>query len=197
MILSDDDIRSALRDGLIEIDPPPEADQYTTSAVDLTLGDEFLIWDKEKLTVPGLTLELNLAEQQYQLTARQYLKKLPCESDGSVVLPPYGKSPWHILGLTNELVHLKADSRLAARVEGRSSHARLGLVVHLTAPTIHAHFRGRITLEIINFGPFTLRLVPRKTRICQLIFERLESAPGGEIATRFQGQTSSKGRTKP
>jgi dCTP deaminase len=66
-------------------------------------------------------------------------------------------------------------------------------VVHLTAPTIHSGFEGNITLEMINFSPFYLRLIPGKTRICQLIVERLETEPEGEIKTDFQGQRKPTG----
>jgi hypothetical protein len=67
-----------------------------------------------------------------------------------------------MLAITRERIHLHRDYKLAARVEGRSSLARIGMIVHLTAPTIHAGFRGPITLEMINFSPFHLRLVPNK-----------------------------------
>ena len=88
---------------------------------------------------------------------------------------------------------LNPGSKLAARVEGRSSLARLGLAVHLTAPTIHAGWDGQIALEMINFGPFTLQFVPNKTRRCQIIFERLQSDPTGGIRITFQGQTKPSG----
>jgi hypothetical protein len=67
-------------------------------------------------------------------------------------------------------------------------------VVHLTAPTIHAGFDGYIALEMVNHGPFVLRLVPERTCICQLIFERLGQTPTGSIATGFQGQDDPSGR---
>jgi dCTP deaminase len=98
-----------------------------------------------------------------------------------------------MLAITRERVHLKIDSRVAARVEGRSSLARLGLMLHITAPTVHAGWNGHITLEMVNLGPFHLKLVPEKTRICQLIIERLESDPGMDIAADFQGQTKPSG----
>lgn len=101
-----------------------------------------------------------------------------------------------MLAITRERVHLNRNFKLAARVEGRSSLARIGIVVHLTAPTIHAGFNGRITLEMINFGPFYLRMVPNKTPICQLIVEQLESVPTQEINTEFQGQTLPSGEKK-
>jgi dCTP deaminase len=193
MILSDDGIKSALQRGDIEIDPTPQADQYTTSAVDLVLGEQFQAWNDDILNVKGTKHELDLEEHNYQITARAYLRSLDLEKDKTIVLPPFRILPSHILAKTRERIHLKVGSKLAARVEGRSSLARLGIVVHLTAPTIHAGFTGTITLEMINHGPFYLKMTPGKTRICQLIFERLESEPVGPIATQFQGQSTPSG----
>lgn len=193
MILSDEGIRNALKLGEIQISPPPEADQFTTSAVDLVIGDQFQAWDPEILAVKGTKHELDLEEYQYPLAAKAYLRALEPEKDGSFVLPPFARSPNHILAKTKEKIFLNPAAKLAARVEGRSSLARLGLIVHLTAPTIHAGFSGTITLEIINHGPFFLKMTPGKTRICQLIFERLETVPGITIATQFQGQNTPSG----
>ena len=89
------------------------------------------------------------------------------------------------------------NSRLAARVEGRSSYARLGLVVHMTAPTIHAGFSGHIVLEMMNFGPFPLKIDPGRTLLCQLIFEELGDDPDTTLNTHFQGQDSVTGQTGP
>lgn len=199
MILSNEGIQQALRQGQISITPAPTPDQYTTSAVDLFLGaaDVCRVWDRGKFNLPGVKVELNLALQDFGRTALGYLVEAHHELDGSVILPPYHMEPVHLLAMTRERVCLNREARLAARVEGRSSFARLGLLVHLTAPTIHAGFRGPITLEIINFGPFCVKLVPSQTRICQLIFERLESEPIGEPVTAFQNQTSPAGDPKP
>jgi dCTP deaminase len=196
MILSDAGIQEAIKQSQLEISPTPQLDQYTTSAVDLFLADGFHGWDQSKFTIPGVTVSLNLAEQRYGATAAGYLKPLSIERDGSFILPPYHESPRPVLAMTRERVHLKPGSRLAARVEGRSSLARIGLMVHLTAPIIHANFNAPITLEMINHGPFLLKLVPGKTRICQLIVERLETEPVGDIRTEFQHQTSPAGKSK-
>jgi len=193
MVLSNDGIKKALSQGALAISPTPSEVQYTTSAVDLFLGDEFWIWDQQRLDVRGFKPELDLSLQTFAETADAFLVPLPKENDGAVVFPPHRLRPWHILGKTHERVHLNRDYKLAARVEGRSSLARIGLLVHLTAPTIHCGFEGTITLEMINFSPFHLRLVPRQTRICQLIVEQLESEPTIEIATAFQGQSSPTG----
>lgn len=101
-----------------------------------------------------------------------------------------------MLAITRERVHLTRNSKLAARVEGRGSLARLGLVVHLTAPTIHSGWNGKITLEMINFSPFHLKLIPGRTPVCQLIVEMLESEPLRDITTIFQGQINPSGEKK-
>ena len=189
MILSNGEIKDALSAGDIAIFPAPAKDQYTTSAVDLFLGNEFRCWEEKLFGAPGAHIELNLAEQQFSKTAAAYLVDKPRQSDGTIVLAPGA----FVLAITRETVHLRHEARIAARVEGRSSLARIGLMVHLTAPTIHAGFEGRITLEMLNHSPFHLKLVPDKTRICQLIFERLGATPSGPIATDFQGQTDPAG----
>lgn len=187
------EFRAALESGEIEISPPPAADQFTTSAVDLVIGNQFQAWNSEILSVKGTKHELNLEEYQYPIAANAYLRNLELEKDGCFVLPPFSALPSHILAKTRERIYLNPTARLAARVEGRSSLARLGLIVHLTAPTIHAGFNGTITLEIINHGPFFLKMTPGKTRICQLILERLETPPEAAIATQFQNQNTPSG----
>lgn len=196
MILSNDGLKRALQEGALEITPTPSETQYTTSAVDLYLGDEFHVWDPDKLKVPGFRPELDLAKQKFDQTAKAFLVSVKKQEDGSVIFPPFREHPWHMLAITRERVHLNRNFRLAARVEGRSSLARIGIIVHLTAPTIHAGFNGKITLEMINFSPFYLRMVPNQTRICQLIVERLESPPTLAITTQFQGQTDPSGAKK-
>lgn len=192
MILSDGGIKQALEKGDLEIDPLPQATQYTSSAVDLTLGNQFQGWDYSRFRVKGVKVELNLAEQSYVSTATAYLKAMTTEPDGSFIFAPYAVDPVVLLANTRERVHLKRESKLAARVEGRSSLARIGLTVHLTAPTIHSGFAGNITLELINHSPFYIRMVPGCV-ICQLIVERLESESMEQIKTAFQNQRDPSG----
>ena len=196
MILSDEGIRSALKTGQITIDPPPSSDRYQTSAIDCLLGDSFKVWDLETLAnTTGFKAELDLSQQKFAETVRKFSKDAIRQSDGGVVLPPYRVVPQVMLCQTHEYISLNPESLLAARVEGRSSLARLGVMVHLTAPTIHAGFSGIITLELINHGPFYLRLVPNQTIICQLIFERLETVPEMKISTMFEGQKDPTGES--
>jgi dCTP deaminase len=88
--------------------------------------------------------------------------------------------------MTREYVNLK-EARLGARVEGKSSLARIGLSIHVTAPTIHAGFEGRIRLEIMNHGILPIRLKP-EMRICQLILEQTVGTPDKGYQGQFRGQ---------
>ena len=124
--------------------------------------------------------------------SQKYLVDIPKERDGSIVIKPKA----FILARTLEKITLPLESQLAARVEGRSSGARLGLVVHLSAPTIHAGFSGKITLEIINHGYAYIRLDPKKDRICQLIFEQLFGTPEKANLSKFHGKKSVTGSSK-
>lgn len=81
-----------------------------------------------------------------------------------------------VLGWTREKIIMPTHTRLAARVEGKSSLARLGFGIHVTAPTIHSGYDRPIRLEIINHGYLPIRL-RAGMRICQLIFEITMGTP--------------------
>ena len=120
MILSNSGIQGALKKGLLEISPEPTDDQYTTSAVDLYLGESFKCWDWKRMSVPGVKTVLNLAEQTFSTTAGAYLLDYKREEDGTFILPPYSEGTFPVLAMTRERVHLKREACCAARVEGRS-----------------------------------------------------------------------------
>lgn len=194
MVLSDRGIKKALAKRHIIIEPTPEEDHYQTSAVDIRLGESFKVWNLDLLhDTPGFTGHLDLSEQKFAITAQKLAKDAVLEPDGSFILHPYKKIQQVVLCQTEGRMALDPKSRLAARVEGRSSLARLGVMVHLTAPTIHAGFDGFITLEVMNHGPFALKLVPHKTIMCQYIFEQLDQAPGRKISTAFLNQVTPTG----
>jgi dCTP deaminase len=91
---------------------------------------------------------------------------------------------------------LPTASKLAARVEGRSKQARLGLTAHITAPTIHTGFSGRITLEILNHGPFRLEVRPGHSMLCQLIFEKVSGIARRGGSRAFTDQETPLGSPK-
>lgn len=97
-------------------------------------------------------------------------------------------APRHlVLGWTKERLELPPHGRLAARVEGKSGLARVGLAVHVTAPTIHAGFKGTIQLEIINHGHLPIRLRPGLA-VCQIVFELTLGMPDKSYEGQFLGQ---------
>ena len=94
-----------------------------------------------------------------------------------------------VLGVTLEKVKLPND--IVARVEGRSSLGRLGIIVHSTAGFIDAGFEGTITLEITNINNVPVALYPGM-RVCQLAFETMSSPAevpyGDKKSAKYQGQ---------
>jgi dCTP deaminase len=80
---------------------------------------------------------------------------------------------------------------LAARIEGKSSRARFGILIHFTAPTVHPGFKGTLTLEMINLGPASFMLRPGMA-IAQLIVEEVRGCPI-ENPSQFQGQRNAAG----
>jgi dCTP deaminase len=107
------------------------------------------------------------------------------------------KSGEFVLAWTVEKIKLPHRSRIAARVEGKSSLARLGIGIHVTAPTIHAGFGydpdepkkdgNPIQLEIWNIGCLTIRLT-RGMKICQLILEEVHGTPEKGYSGMFMTQ---------
>lgn len=160
MILSDRDIKKALKEGRIIIKPKPDLKtQLGSSSLDLRLGHHFRAFKHGKqpfvdpfdpATTAHMTEEITITKQE-----------------------PYAIHPNEfVLASTLEWVEWTDD--LAARVEGRSSLGRLGLVIHSTAGHIDAGWRGNITLELRNIGMVPILLYPTM-RVCQLIFEPLSS----------------------
>jgi len=99
-----------------------------------------------------------------------------------------------VLGKTLERVELPIlteGTSLAARIEGKSSFARCGLLVHFTAPTIHAGFKGTFTVELINLGTLDIALYPNMP-FCQLIVEQVYRSPFGN-ESQFHGQVTPGG----
>lgn len=181
LILSDTDIRQAIKDKRILIDPVPPKEHFSPSALDLRVENEFKSWAPAE---KGMEITFRLSDVQIPKYGR-HMQNLQPDHQGRIVIAPDA----FVLAKTLERIELPLDSCLAARVEGRSSYARLGLVVHMTAPTIHAGFMGSITLEMKNFGAHPLSIDPGKTCICQLIFEQLTSCPSGTLDSHFQGQS--------
>jgi dCTP deaminase len=193
MILSDREIRAALARQAIRITPDPTLDPslWSATALDLHLGEQISFWD---LTRPGAPDCFSPADPDHDLAdlLTRFTRSQVIPETG-VVLEPGS----FYLGWTLEVVQLPHRSRIAARVEGKSSLARLGMGVHVTAPTIHAGFGhadrhpdwigNPIQLEIWNTGPKPIRL-KRGMKICQLIFELVDGTPEQGYQGQFRVQ---------
>ena len=190
MILSDSEIKEMVGRGLIKFDPEPTEGQYDTSSLDLRLSPTYLRYAEELLGQSGVEPPIfDPSKFNFTKMSKVYMRKVPSEGDGSIVLAPNH----FVLATTLEKIYLPTSSGIAARVEGRSTLARIGLSVHLTAPTVHLGFRGPLTLEIKNHSKLRIRLRPGMV-ICQLILEEVKGKPTKDIETTFQNQTSPRGR---
>jgi dCTP deaminase len=201
----------------IVIHPRPDPSFMDSTAIDLRLGDILDRWEFPPHT-PGLgqgpprfcpgSPGFRFADIERQFTVPVDLRQ------GDFELPPSFQSndatgPRHfILGWTLERIYLPHTSRLCARVEGKSSLGRMGLGVHVTAPTIHAGFGHNknnpadhgapLRLEIWNVGPLPIVLA-KGMRICQLILEEVREVPRSGYAGEFnfQGPTPPPDAGKP
>ncbi len=190
MILTDREIQISLKEGLIEIDPSPDQDSFSSTSVDLRLGEVFSEFVRKAAGPPGLvqdTPKIDPTAPGYSFNSiiGQITKSVTASPEAGYELEPNRL----VLGWTRERVNLKPHARVAGRVEGKSSLARLGLAIHITAPTIHAGFRGEVQLEIINHGPLPIILRPG-LRVCQLIFEQTLGVPERGYSGQFSKQTA-------
>lgn len=184
MILTDREIKIAIEQEIILIRPRPEENAFSSTTVDLTLDEhlhEFLPGPRGGVhtVVDPMDKEFNPEETLKQVTAARKIDAL----DGYRLLKDH-----LVLGWTREYIELPPHARLAARVEGKSSRARFGLGVHITAPTIHAGFRGRVRLEMVNHGTFPI-LLRTGMPICQLVFEQTLGTAAKGYQGIFLGQT--------
>jgi len=164
MKLSDVDIRRALEEGRIKIDPQPDDRALGSMSVDLQLGSSFQVF------TPGKAAFVDLAppENGQKVDVAALMMPVDIPLGEAFYLHP-GE---FALGITIQRVTLPND--IVGRLDGRSSLARVGLMVHATAHTIDPGWNGRITLEFYNCGPLPLALRPGM-RICALSFETLLS----------------------
>jgi len=172
--MSDRDIRASIEAGQIGLEPL-EMGLLQPSSIDVRLDRFFRLFDNHKYAF------IDPAEQQDELT--HLIEVDPKE--------PFILHPGEfVLGSTYEFVTLPDD--VAARLEGKSSLGRLGLLTHSTAGFVDPGFKGHVTLELSNVATLPIKLWPGM-KIGQLCFFKLTSAsehPYGseKYASRYQGQ---------
>ena len=174
MLLSDRDIRSAVDAGSVRLDPWDPA-MVQPSSVDVRLDKYFRVFENHRYP------SIDPSVEQPELT-----RMIEVDPDEPFVLHP-GE---FVLGSTFEQVTLGAS--IAARLEGKSSLGRLGLLTHSTAGFIDPGFSGHVTLELSNMATLPVKLWPGM-KIGQLCFFQLTSPaehPYGSVqyGSRYQGQ---------
>jgi len=174
MLLSDRDIRVEIDKGRVLLDPYEPA-FVQPSSVDVRIDRFFRVFENHRYP------HIDPAEEQPDLT-----RLIECVGDEPFILHP-GE---FVLSSTYETVTLPDD--IAARLEGKSSLGRLGLLTHSTAGFIDPGFSGHVTLELSNMATLPIKLWPGM-RIGQLCFFRLSSPAehpyGSEVyGSRYQGQ---------
>lgn len=195
MILCNNKVHEALDAGKLIIKPEPSPRlptvggghcPYDTHTVDLRLAEEIIVPRDKGLINIDLARPGNVAQLIQDHSDRMNI---------SEVQPFHLKPQQFILAKTMEWIELPitpgCTTCLAARIEGKSSRARFGLLIHFTAPTVHPGFKGTLTLEMINLGPWEVVLKPGLP-IAQLIIEEVLGCPN-DNPSQFQGQSTAAG----
>ena len=174
MLLSDRDIRAELAAGRVVLEPFDEP-MLQPSSIDVRLDGFFRVFENHRYP------HIDPAEEQPELTR----EVVPSKGEPFILHP--GE---FVLGSTYECVTLPDD--IAARLEGKSSLGRLGLLTHSTAGFIDPGFSGHVTLELSNVATLPIKLWPGM-KIGQLCFFRLSSPAehpygSGAEGSRYQNQ---------
>ncbi|MBF0160788.1 MAG: dCTP deaminase [Magnetococcales bacterium] len=181
MRLSDEDVLKKIQSGEIEIDPPPAPEAIGSFSVDVRLGHVFQTF--QPCQIPFL----DLAASTGSYTLSEHVMKTVRLDDGEHFFLHPGD---FALGMTMERV--KLASHIVGWLDGRSSLARVGLMVHITAHSVDPGWNGHITFEFFNAGRLPLALKPGM-RIGAISFEVLSSPtskPYGEKrGAKYHGQS--------
>jgi dCTP deaminase len=174
VLLSDRDILAEIDAKRISVEPYDES-MIQPSSIDFRLDRYFRVFENHRYP------HIDPAADQSDLT-----RVVEADGDEPFILHP-GE---FVLGSTYEVVSLPDD--IAARVEGKSSLGRLGLLTHATAGFVDPGFSGHVTLELANVATLPIKLYPGM-KIGQLCFFRLSSPaahPYGseKYGSRYQGQ---------
>lgn len=195
MILTDREIVAAMDAKAIVIFPRPDSAVISSTAVDLTLDKRILVWKPNVTSPTGSSNAIRPKGTNFSVKGlmdrSEWAEWIDIdEKDGY----NFSRQGQFILAYTREKVSLPHSSRIAARVEGKSSLARLGIGVHVTAPTIHAGFGAGtgeepekaaqpIQLEMFNLSGLPV-VLDVGMAICQLILEEVREVP----LKGYQGQ---------
>jgi dCTP deaminase len=176
VILSDRTLREQLAAGRIIVDPLDES-LIQPSSIDVRISNLFRVFRNHTRAVIDVKAEMD------DLTE---LIEIPADGEQAFMLHP-GE---FVLGSTLERIALPDD--LVARLEGKSSLGRLGLLIHSTAGFVDAGWDGQITLELSNVANLPITLYPGM-KVGQVSFMQMTTPAdnpygSGKIGSKYQGQ---------
>ncbi|MGR6982190.1 dCTP deaminase [Testudinibacter sp. P27/CKL/0425] len=178
MRLCDRDIEAYLDQGIIALDPRPSNDKINGATIDVRLGNSFRVF--REYSAPYIDLSGPREEVSAQLE-RVMSEEIVLNDDEAFFLHP------GVLALATTYESVKLPANVIGWLDGRSSLARLGLMVHVTAHRIDPGWEGKIVLEFFNSGKLPLALRPKMV-IGALSFEILS----GEAARPYNSRQNAK-----
>jgi dCTP deaminase len=180
MVLSDRDIVRYMESGKIKITPAPDlSKQRGSCSIDFRLGNIFRVFEHSKYPYIDLREGIDSNELMHKV-------EVP---DGEAFTMQPGE---FVLAATLETLELSDD--IMARLEGRSSLGRLGIIVHSTAGVFDPGWVGTATLELGNLGRMPVKLYPGM-RICAFTFEQLSSP--AKVSYRKKPGNKYSGQVEP
>ncbi|MBM7454735.1 dCTP deaminase [Oceanisphaera litoralis] len=182
MRLCDRDIKRYLAEGLIQISPAPDPDRISGVSVDVLLGNEFRVFQDH--TAPYI--ELSGPRAQVSEAINRVMSDEIVIPDGEAFFLHPGE-----LALAVTLESVTLPDNIVGWLDGRSSLARLGLMVHVTAHRIDPGWSGRIVLEFYNSGKLPLALRPKMV-IGALNFETMSGPAERPYMTRASAKYKSQ-----
>jgi dCTP deaminase len=160
MILSDRDIRAALEEGRIKVDPAPDlATQLGSVSIDFRLGRTFMVFEHSRHS---------FIDPRQPQSIGEAMRTIEVAADEPFIMQPGD------FALASTVESLELPDDLLGRLEGRSSIARLGITVHSTAAVFEPGWLGTATMELSNLGRMAVALYPGM-RICSFSFEQVSS----------------------
>ena len=181
MFLSDKDILKNIKKGKIRIKPIPDLKtQLGSCSIDFRLGNIFRVLDKNKCSY---------IDPRSGINTNNLMRKIDISDNNFFMIHPGD----FVLAETQETLEL-ADN-IIARLEGRSSLARIGIIVHSTADLFDPGWIGTPTLELANLGNIPVKLYPGM-RICAFTFAKLSSSVNVNYSSKplnkYTGQKGSE-----
>ncbi len=153
-VLTHSAIKKSLESGEIKITPEVDQNQISVASVDLTLGNDFWVYEAQSGPIP-------IKESTNYLDITRHIR-----AEEMVIKPQET-----LIGITKEKITLPGN--ICSWLEGRSRFARLGLLIHISAGLIQPGVDNHQVLEITNLSPNVLTL-HSGVRICQIAFQRCE-----------------------